>query len=79
MSHNLRGAVVVFYKFDILGKEVKFIEIELTNANYGLLLDVELRLSKLPGFDPAKVVNMSKFKIISRLLSGISYAEAMAV
>ena len=63
----------------MLAKEIKFIEIELTNANYGVLLDIERRLAKLPGFDAAKVVNMSKFKIISKLLNGTPYAEVMSL
>lgn len=65
--YNLQEAVVVFYELDAYGERLKFIEIELLTANYGVMLDIECRLSKISGFDPGLVINSSKFKIISKI------------
>ena len=70
--YTLDEAVVVLYELEGYGKNLKFIEIELTTANYGVMLSIERRLSKLKGFDHTNVVNSSKFKIISKIIDSQS-------
>jgi len=59
---------IVLYSFPLLGQTIQIVELELLVADFGLLEFYEDKLCAIPGFDPARNVNSSKFKLISEAL-----------
>ena len=52
---------VVMYSFTVNSKTIKVIEIELSDGDYNVLAGMEQMLAALPGFDPNKIINRSKY------------------
>ena len=59
---------VVFYTFNINGRDYKIIEIELEKANYRLIEDAKSLLKKVNNFDKVSIIKKSKFQIIKNEL-----------
>ena len=65
---NFENYTIVYYKFNVGDKQFKVIEIELNKTDFNLLAEAENFLSQaLPGFNPTKVINKSKFEMVREL------------
>ena len=58
---------IVYYTFNVDEKVFKVIEVELNKADFNLISDVESKLVEIPGFDPTKVINKSKYQMVKEL------------
>ena len=60
---------IVYYNFIVNNKKFKIIEIELKKIDFNLISDLENKMHKLKGFDPANVINKSKYQLINEQLN----------
>ena len=64
---------VVLYIFQIEDVEFKIIEIELHKIDFNLITSLENKMMNITGFNPAKLINKSKFQIIKEHLNDTPY------
>lgn len=61
-------AVIVLYDMTFRSKKIKFLEIELPSGQFVLFNKFENLLSELKGFNSKKVINQSKYEVLSALI-----------